>query len=122
MKNQFNYSHAFLIEACSSAFAIASLSIFAALTPAIADLAEEGRELPKEREIHNTFSRDQKNGSIIDATNPMDLINRLRQATALDNATRPSDAIDDALKALESYELESPSSDVSNPANNLIFP
>ena len=38
---------------------------------------------------------------MLDATNPMELINRLRQATAMDDATSPSDAIDDALKALE---------------------
>ena len=31
----------------------------------------------------------------------MDLLNRLRRATAMDNATTPSDAIDEALKALE---------------------
>ena len=42
----------------------------------------------------------------------MDFINRLRNATAMDNATSPSDAIDDALKALDSQELQDPSSDL----------
>tara|TARA_B100000029_G_C17452435_1_gene915457 strand:- start:722 stop:1096 length:375 start_codon:yes stop_codon:yes gene_type:complete len=63
-------------------------------------------EVPKEREIHNTFSQDQKNGTILDATNPIELINRLRQANALENATSPSDAIDDALKAFNEDDLE----------------
>ncbi len=61
-------------------------------------------EIPKEREIHNTFSDSQKKGTFLDATNPMDLMNRLRSATSMDEATSPSDAIDDALNAF--YEAE----------------
>ncbi len=47
-------------------------------------------------------------GSILDATNPMELMNRLRRATAMDDATTPSDAVDQALDALE-LEVSSPS-------------
>ncbi len=36
--------------------------------------------------------------NVLDATNPIDLMNRLRRATALDDATPPGDAIDAALK------------------------
>jgi hypothetical protein len=36
--------------------------------------------------------------SALDATNPIDLMNRLRRASAFDNATPPSDAIDAALR------------------------
>ena len=61
--------------------------------------------LPTEREIHNTFSENKESGGIIGATNPMELINRLRNATALDNATPPSDAIDEALNALENQDI-----------------
>ncbi len=75
----------------------------------------EDREVPAEREIHNTFSEDQKKGTLLDATNPMELINRLRQATSMDNATSPSDAIDDALKALEDQEIDSSSIEVAKP-------
>ncbi len=57
--------------------------------------------LPKEREIHNTFSENGSSGGILGATNPMELINRIKQSTAFDNATSPSDAIDEALNALE---------------------
>lgn len=42
-----------------------------------------------------------KGGSILDSTNPLDLMNKLRKGTALDNATPPGDAIDAALKDLE---------------------
>jgi hypothetical protein len=36
--------------------------------------------------------------SALDAANPIDLMNRLRRASAFDNATPPSDAIDAALR------------------------
>ena len=39
-------------------------------------------------------------GSILDSANPMDLMNKLRKSTAMDEATPPGDAIDQALKAL----------------------
>jgi hypothetical protein len=37
-------------------------------------------------------------GSILDSTNPLDLMNKLKRSTALDEATSPSSAIDQALK------------------------
>ncbi|MCP9900123.1 hypothetical protein KBZ12_06975 [Cyanobium sp. Cruz CV13-4-11] len=37
-------------------------------------------------------------GSIIDSTNPLDLLNKLKRSTALDDATPPSSAIDQALR------------------------
>ena len=42
-----------------------------------------------------------KAGSILDSTNPMDLMNKIRRGTALDDATDPGDAIDAALRELE---------------------
>ena len=41
-------------------------------------------------------------GSILDSANPMDLMNKLRKSTAMDDATSPGDAIDQALKLLNS--------------------
>ena len=41
-------------------------------------------------------------GSILDSANPMDLMNKLRKSTAMDEATPPGDAIDQALKLLNS--------------------
>ena len=59
------------------------------------------RELPQERELYQTLPQSNDNGSILDVTNPLDLMNRLRRATAMDDATSPSDAIDEALKDFE---------------------
>ena len=42
-----------------------------------------------------------ESSDVLDATNPMDLINRLRQSGMMDDATPPSDAVDAALKAFE---------------------
>ena len=111
MKNQFRYPCLRPLEAFVAVLSVVSLSSLVVLCPSYAQSGREG-DLPQEREIQNTFSRDQKNGKLFDATNPMDFINRLRIATAMDNATSPSDAIDDALKALDSQELEDYSSDL----------
>jgi len=54
----------------------------------------------EERDIFGNGT-DGGNGSALDATNPMDLINRLRQSASMDDATPPSDAIDAALKAFQ---------------------
>lgn len=42
-----------------------------------------------------------KGGSILDSTNPIDLMNKIRRGSAMDDATSPTDAIDSALKELE---------------------
>lgn len=42
-----------------------------------------------------------KGGSVLDSANPLDLMNKIRKGTAMDEATPPTDAIDAALKALE---------------------
>ena len=42
-----------------------------------------------------------KGSSLLDSGNPLDLMNKLRKGTAMDDATNPTDAIDAALKALE---------------------
>ena len=55
----------------------------------------------RENEFSNTLPGQKQNKTILDATNPMEFMNQLRQATAMDNATSPADAIDQALKALE---------------------
>jgi hypothetical protein len=44
----------------------------------------------------------------IDITNPIDLINRIRRSTALDDATPPASAVDQALKALEAQSGQAP--------------
>ena len=42
-----------------------------------------------------------KQGSVLDSTNPIDLMNKIRKGTAMDDATNPTDAIDAALKELD---------------------
>jgi hypothetical protein len=42
-----------------------------------------------------------KGNTILDSTNPIDLMNKIRKGTAMDEATTPTDAIDAALKELE---------------------
>lgn len=64
-----------------------------------------GYQTPAEQELYNT-SPGQPKGTVLDATNPMDLINRLRQATAMDDATDPVDAIDAALKGWDAQTTE----------------
>ena len=73
-------------------------AVVASATPAPAQV-EAGYQNREEREIYGTNPGD--SGTILDATNPMDLINRIQQAGALDDATPPSDAIDAALKAYQ---------------------
>tara|TARA_B100000700_G_scaffold145075_1_gene161366 strand:+ start:1797 stop:2132 length:336 start_codon:yes stop_codon:yes gene_type:complete len=66
----------------------------------------ETKQLREKREVHNIFSDQNDKGSIFEATNPLDLMNRLKKASAMDSATAPSDAIDDALKAFDSEIAE----------------
>ena len=47
-------------------------------------------------------SSGKSSGSLLDSANPMDLMNKLRKSTAMDDATPPGDAIDQALKLLNS--------------------
>jgi hypothetical protein len=56
---------------------------------------------PQERQLYGSGSSGGPGGGPIDARNPIDLINQLRRSTALDDATPPATAVDQALKALE---------------------
>jgi hypothetical protein len=43
-----------------------------------------------------------RGGSVLDSANPIDLMNKLRKATAMDDATTPGDAVDAALRDFHS--------------------
>ena len=60
----------------------------------------------EKRDIYSTFdSEDQiDQGLPID---PFDLMNRLKQSEAMDNATSPSEALDEALNAFDHSNYES---------------
>ena len=68
--------------------------------PAVAQMGS-AYETPQERQIYSPDSAGSAGGSVLDATNPMDLLNRIRRSGAMDDATAPSDAVDDALKAYQ---------------------
>ena len=55
-----------------------------------------------------------KQGSVLDSTNPIDLMNKIRRGTAMDDATPPGDAVDAALKDLDA-QSSGPSSQVKAP-------
>jgi len=74
-----------------------------ASTPALAQKADwvaqtaGSPQLQKELDYGNGK---QDGGSIFNTANPIDLMNKLRKSSAMDDATSPSDAIDAALKGL----------------------
>ena len=92
---------------------IVSLSLLVSIPVAFSSSYQiaEIIQTPGERELFNTLPGERNEGGILDATNPMELMNRLRRATAMDNATPPSDAIDQALQALEQNESDINSND-----------
>ena len=51
----------------------------------------------QDREL-NFGSGPSRSGSVLDSANPIDLMNRIRRGTAMDDATPPGDAIDAALR------------------------
>ena len=63
-----------------------------------------GYQSPQQRDVFQTVPGQNDQESVLDATNPMDLMNRLRRANAMNDATPPSDAIDADRKALESSQ------------------
>lgn len=73
------------------------LAFLAAPVAAQVDVGYQNRE---EREIFSTNPINDS-GAILDASNPMDLINRIQRAGAMNDATPPSDAIDAALMQLQ---------------------
>ena len=89
----------------SGALAVAWFALLAASQPGVAQTSlsesSSGFERNSDRDIFNTIQGESDKGSVLDATNPMELMQRLRQATSLNDATDPSDAIDAALRALE---------------------
>ena len=61
--------------------------------------------IDQKRDIYSTFDAENKNqeGLPID---PFDLMNRLKKAGAMSDATTPSDALDEALNAFNESEYE----------------
>jgi hypothetical protein len=89
-------------------------AIGGAINPAAAQQAGYGQTLgssQQEREV-DFGTGPKRSGSILDSTNPLELMNKLRRGTALDNATPPGDAVDAALK---DFQVQSAPQSQSSP-------
>ena len=72
--------------------------------PALAQQSGYGQTFgttPMERQIYDGGNGRPSGGTILDTTNPLDLMNKIRRGTAMDDATPPASAIDEALQQLE---------------------
>jgi hypothetical protein len=56
---------------------------------------------PMERQVYDGGAGRPSGGSILDSPNPIELMNRLRRGAAMEDATPPASAIDQALRELE---------------------
>ena len=73
-------------------------------TPAAAQQAGYGQTFgttTQEQLLYDGGSGKPGGGSLLDSANPLDLLNKIRRGTSLDDATAPSSAIDDALRQLD---------------------
>lgn len=57
---------------------------------------------PMEQQVYGGSGPSSGSGSILNSANPIDLMNKIRKGTALDDATPPSSAIDQALRDFDS--------------------
>ena len=84
---------------------VMALGLGAASSPALAQQADGvgqsygNPQLQKELD-YGTGKQD--GGSIFNTANPIELMNKLRKSSSMDDATSPSDAVDAALKGLNS--------------------
>ena len=62
-------------------------------------IAQESYEL-SEIEINRTINLDDED-NLDFPTNPFEIVDRLRRANSMNDATKPSDAIDDAIKSFD---------------------
>lgn len=96
------------------------LLIAAALAPQPSRAQQEGYgqtiNSPQQQRELDYGTGPQRNTTVLDATNPIDLMNRLRRATAMDDATPPSDAIDAALRDFQAQ----PAKPSASPGSSLM--
>lgn len=111
---------------CSS-FASLGLALFPLLgttAPGQAQQTGYGQTLgtsPQERQMYDGSSPGKQN-SILDATNPIDLMNRIRRSTAMDDATPPGTAIDQALRDFDAQSAGPRGAGASGPTQTLQGP
>ena len=105
MKNGLSDLPACFQEIIAILLSITSFGIFGFPFTVYAQSLEK-EEFPDQLEIHDTFSSDENKGTLLDVSNQMDLMQRIKQKTAMEDATSPSDAIDEALRALDALQIE----------------
>lgn len=109
-------STAAVLGTAAALLAAAGLAAPGARAQGAADLKGYGQTIgspQQERELD--YGTGSKGGSVLDATNPLDLMNRLRRATALDEATPPGDAVDAALRDFHTQTVTPGSTGVKAP-------
>ena len=77
------------------------LYLFISTIPLISDqsIAQESYKL-NEMEINRTINLDDEDNLDL-PTNPFEIVDRLRRANSMNDATKPSDSIDDAIKSFD---------------------
>ena len=113
--------HAFGYFGATLAFAAAVASVVG-----VASVAGVGVARAQEKGYGQTISSPQqereldygtgptRSGSLMDSANPIELMNKLRKASSLDDATQPGDAVDAALRDFNSQSA-SPAATVKSP-------
>ena len=101
---RFIHSHFLLTCAFLSPIFITAGGFIPSLrTPKISEV--KNYSIDEKRDIYSTFdTEDQMDQGL--PLDPFDLMNRLKQAGAMNNATNPSDALDEALNAFDESEYE----------------
>ena len=87
---------------CKSVFKPITVLIYFTLLISLKGNYLNSEYLFKELEIDNS-TKTEEDGSVI-PTNPFELVEMIRRQNSMNNATNPSDAIDDALKSFNSLE------------------
>lgn len=79
-----------------------ALLLVATASPAPSQEAGYGQTLgaPQDRRLFDGDLGDERDAGL-DLNNPLEIINRLRRSTAMDDATPPGDAVDAALREFE---------------------
>ena len=89
---------------CKSVFKpITVLIFFTLLIPLESDYLN-AEYLFEELEIETSTKTEDQSSAL--PTNPFELVEMIRRQTSMNNATKPSDAIDDALKSFNGLEEE----------------
>ncbi len=95
----------FLAFTCLAPILITAGQVFSSSSRTIRISEVKNYSTDEKRDIYSTFDTEDQidQGLPID---PFDLMNRLKQVEAMDNATTPSDALDEALNAFDKSKYE----------------